>query len=64
MPHRIRELDKIAAELVNLAKRATDIGELQLANVIVEAVTLAHNDRVKIAQQLRDQGTQTSDSPL
>lgn len=53
MPHRVAELQKISAELMLLAQRATDIGDMQLAKMIVDAVTLANADRAKISQEIR-----------
>jgi hypothetical protein len=64
MPRRIGELDKIAAELIVLGQRATDAGELQLAKAIVDAVTLAHGGKMRIAAELRAQGEPDSDPSL
>lgn len=62
MPHRIAELESIAAELSVLAKRATDIGELQLAKSLVDAIALSHAAKVRVASQLASGGTPDSKS--
>lgn len=57
MPHRIIELERIASELFQLGKRATDIGELQLAKAIVDAVEISHASRTRIAEELKEAAT-------
>jgi hypothetical protein len=64
MPHRIGELNKIAAELLDLGKRANDIGEIQLAKAIVDAVSLAQGSQRRISTELRAEGKPDSDASL
>jgi hypothetical protein len=52
MPHRIAELEGIAAELAILVKRATDIGEHQLALTIVSAMAISGVSRSRISAEL------------
>jgi hypothetical protein len=54
MAHRIGELEKLAAELVDIGRRANDLGELQLAKAIVEAAALAHGCTRRIRVELHD----------
>jgi len=56
MPHRIIELEEIASELFQLGKRATDIGELQLAKGIVDAIAMSHASKTRIADELKEAG--------
>lgn len=52
MPHRIAELEGIAAELAILGKRATDIGEHQLALSIVSAIAISVASKSRISSEL------------
>jgi len=64
MPHRIVELERIASELFQLGKRATDIGEMQLAKGIVDAIAISHASKTRIAEELKGAGaTDTEASP-
>jgi hypothetical protein len=64
MPQRIGELEKIAAELVDIGKRANDLGELQLAKAIVDSAAIAHSCTRRISGELRSSGRSDSDLAL
>lgn len=63
MPHRIIELEKIAVELTDLARRATDINELQIAKAIVDVISLTRGSEERIAAELRAAQAEPPPSP-
>jgi methyl-accepting chemotaxis protein len=63
MPYRIKVLDKIISELTDLAQRANEIEELQLANTIVEAAATARESRDRIERGLEEIESTRSNPP-
>jgi hypothetical protein len=64
MPHRIVEIEKIAADLFRLGQRATELGELQVAKAIVDAVAATHAAKVRISTELKSVGLSDTDPAL
>jgi hypothetical protein len=52
MPHRVKELDVIIAALTDLAQRANEMNELQLASTLVGAIGQARESKARVANTL------------
>lgn len=61
MPHRIAELERIASDLALLGTSAVEMGELQLARAIADAMNIAQSAKVRIAVELTAEKSRGAD---